>query len=88
MNNEELIRKLIKGSIQRAIQESVAVVLVLVAFATILASSEIGSPRYYGCLIILVGAGFIDCCDVRRKDEKTCEKNEEKDSWFHDQSPH
>ena len=59
MNNEELIRKLIKGSIQRAVQESAAAVLVLVAFAAILAHSEVGSPRYYGCLMILVGTGFI-----------------------------
>ena len=59
MNNEELIRKLIKGSIRRAIQESVAAVIVLIAFATILTHSEVGSSRYYGCLIILVGTGFI-----------------------------
>jgi len=59
MNNEELIRKLIKDSIQLAIQESAAAIFVLVAFAAILAHSEVGSPRYYGCLIILVGTGFI-----------------------------
>ena len=59
MNNEELIRKLIKGSIQRAIRESAAAVFVLIAFAAILVHSEVGSPRYYGCLIILVGTGFI-----------------------------
>ena len=59
MNNDELIRNLIKGSIQRAIQESVAAVFVLIAFAAILTHSDVGSPRYYGCLIILVGTGFI-----------------------------
>lgn len=59
MNNEELIRQLIKGSIQRAVQESVAGVIVLIAFAAMLTHSEVGSPRYYGCLIILVGTGFI-----------------------------
>lgn len=59
MNNEELIRNLIKGSIQRAIQESVAAIAVLIAFAALLQHSEIGSPRYYGCLIILVVTGFI-----------------------------
>lgn len=59
MNNEELIRKLIKGSIQRAVQESAAAVFVLIAFAWILAHSEVGSPRHYGCLIILAGTGFI-----------------------------
>jgi hypothetical protein len=59
MNNEELIRKMIKGSIKRAIQESAAAVFVLIAFAALLAHSEVGSPKYYGCLIILVGTGFI-----------------------------
>ena len=59
MTNEKLIRKLIKGSIQRAIQESVAAVIVLIAFAAVLAHSDVGSPRYYGCLVILVGTGFI-----------------------------
>ena len=59
MNNEELIRVLIRGSIKRAIQESAPAVFALVAFGAILAYSEVGSPRYYGCLIILVGTGFI-----------------------------
>src|SRR5438552_3285540 len=59
MKNEELIRKLIKGSVQRAIRESAAAFFVLIAFTAILAHSEVGSPRYYGCLIILVGTGFI-----------------------------
>src|SRR5688572_7381429 len=59
MNNESLIRNLIKGSIHRAIQESVAAVFVLVAFAALLQHSAVGSPRYYGCLLILVGTGFI-----------------------------
>jgi hypothetical protein len=59
MNNEALIRKLIRGSIQRAIQESVGALIVLIAIGAILSHSEVGSPRYYGCLLILVGAGFI-----------------------------
>lgn len=59
MNNEDLIRKLIKGSIQRAIQESAAALFVLIAFGAILQHSNVGSPRYYGCLLILVGTGFI-----------------------------
>lgn len=59
MNSEDLIRTLIKDSIQRAVQESVAAVIVLLAFGAILAHSEAGSPTYYGCLIILVGSGFI-----------------------------
>jgi len=59
MNNEELIRKLIQGSIQRATQESIGAVFVLVAFAGFLSHRSVGSASYYGCLIILVGTGFI-----------------------------
>jgi len=59
MNNEAVIRKLIRGSIQRAIQESVAALIVLIAFGAILTQSAVGSARYYGCLLILVGTGFI-----------------------------
>lgn len=59
MNNEKLIRKLIKGSIQRTIRESAAAIFVLIAFTATLADREVGSPSYYGCLIILVGTGFI-----------------------------
>jgi hypothetical protein len=59
MNNEALIRKLIQGSIQRAIQESVAALIVLICFGAFLPGSVVGSARYYGCLLILVGAGFI-----------------------------
>jgi len=59
MDNEKLIRGLIRGSIQRAIQESAAAIVVVIGFAAILAHSEVGSPRYYGCLIILVATGFI-----------------------------
>jgi hypothetical protein len=59
MNNETLIRKLIKGSIQRAIQESVAAAVVVITFMAILTHSEVGSPRYFGCIILLVGTGFI-----------------------------
>lgn len=43
-NNDELMRKLMKGSIQRAIQENVAAVVILIAFASILAHSDVGSP--------------------------------------------
>jgi hypothetical protein len=59
MNNEDLIRKLIKGSIHRAIRESAAALFVLIAFGAILQHCNVGSPRYYGCLLILVGTGFI-----------------------------
>lgn len=59
MTNKELIRQLIKGSIQRAVQESVAAIIVMIGFAAILAHSEVGSPKYCGCLVILVSSGFI-----------------------------
>lgn len=59
MNNEAIVRKLIRGSIQRAIQESVAGLGVLIAFGAILPGTAVGSARYYGCLLILVGIGFI-----------------------------
>ena len=58
-NPELLIRKLIRDTIHRAIRESVACVVVLAAFGAILHICETGSPRYYGCLLILVSAGFI-----------------------------
>lgn len=59
MHNEELIRNLIKGSIHRAIRESVAALIVLIAFGAILPWNAVGSARYYGCLLILVGTGFV-----------------------------
>jgi hypothetical protein len=59
MNNEALVRKLIRGSLQRAIQESVAALVVLIAFGAILSQVAVGSAAYYGCLMILVGTGFI-----------------------------
>lgn len=59
MTNEELIRQLIKGSLQRAIQESVAAIIVMIGFAAILTHSDVGSPKYLGCLVILVSAGII-----------------------------
>jgi hypothetical protein len=59
MNNEAAIRKLVRGSIQRAIQESFAALLVLIAFGLLLPGSAVGSVRYCGCLLIIVGTGFI-----------------------------
>lgn len=59
MNNEILIRQLIQGSLHRAIQESAAAVLVLIFFGAMLQGSPVGSPSYYGCLLTLVGTGFI-----------------------------
>ena len=59
MNNEAAIRKLIRGSVQRAIQESIAALIVLIFFGAFLPGSVVGSPGYYGCLLILVGTAFI-----------------------------
>lgn len=59
MNNEELVRKLIQGTIQRAVQESIAAVVVVIAFTILLQHSEAGSTQFYGCLLTLVGTGFI-----------------------------
>ena len=59
MSNEDRIRRLIRGSIQRAIQESVAGLFVLAAFTGILLQSDVGSFQYFGCLLIIVGIGFI-----------------------------
>ncbi len=56
---ELAVQKLIRCTIKRAWTESIACVMVLIAFAWILQSSQTGSPRYYGCLLILVGTGFI-----------------------------
>jgi hypothetical protein len=47
MRNDAAIRKLIRGSIHRAIQESVAALIVLIAFGAILSGSAVGSARYY-----------------------------------------
>jgi hypothetical protein len=59
MNNAELIQKLIKGTLQRAVQESVAAIIVIIAFAYYLQQATVGSAAYYGCLVVLVGSGFI-----------------------------
>lgn len=59
MDKTELIQKLIKGSIQRAILESVAALVVIIAFTHQLQQATIGRPRYFGCLIILIASVFI-----------------------------
>ncbi len=55
MNPAELIQKLIKNTIRRAVQESV----VIAVFASSLQQAVVGSAAYYGSLIILIGSGFI-----------------------------
>jgi hypothetical protein len=59
MPNEALVRQLIRGSIQRAIVESVAALFVVVFCGAMLPATSAGSARFYGCLVILVGSGFI-----------------------------
>lgn len=59
MNKEALVRGLIRGSIQRAIQESIAALIVLVFFGPLLPGIAAGSHMYYGCLLTLVGTGFV-----------------------------
>jgi len=59
MTATELIQKLIKDTIRRAIQESIAALIVIAAFAHYLQQAPVGSAQYYGCLVILIGCGFI-----------------------------
>ena len=59
MHAQQLIERLIRGTIHRAIRESIAGLFVLVAFGYILPNFAAGSARYYGCLLVLVSAGFI-----------------------------
>jgi hypothetical protein len=59
MNNEALIRGFIRGSIHRALLESVAALIVLIFFGALLPGGAIRSPSFYGCLLILVGTGFV-----------------------------
>ena len=54
-----LIEKLIRDTIHRAVRESIACVLVIVAFSFQLLVSPAGSPRFYGTLLVLIGTGFI-----------------------------
>ena len=59
MNKTDLIQKLIKCTIRRAVQESVAALLVIIGFAYHLQHAAVGSAKYYGCLVILIASGFI-----------------------------
>src|SRR5688572_797199 len=59
MNNETLIRQLIRGSIQRAVQESIAAIAVVLFFGILLHYTSVGSTRFYGCLLILMGTAFV-----------------------------
>jgi hypothetical protein len=59
MNRHELIEKLIRDTIHRAARESIACVIVIVAFSFQLAIAVPGSARFFGTLLILIGTGFI-----------------------------
>ncbi len=59
MNKNEIIQKLIKATIHRAIRESAACLLIIIAFAYYLQHLSVGSAKYYGCLLILIASGFI-----------------------------
>jgi hypothetical protein len=59
MKTEQTIANLIKATIHRAIRESIAGVLVILAFAYFLQHALPGTARYYGCLLILVSTPFV-----------------------------
>ena len=59
MNNEARVSSLIRSSISRAIVESSAATIVLAAFAALLPGIPAGTPAYFGCLLIIAGAGFV-----------------------------
>jgi hypothetical protein len=58
MKTEQTVANLIKATIQRALRESIAGLLVILAFAYFLQHALPGTARYYGCLIILVSTPF------------------------------
>ena len=59
MKTEQVIANLIKATIHRAVRESIAGVLVILAFAYLLQYALPGTARYYGCLLILVSTPFV-----------------------------
>ena len=59
MKTEQIIANLIKATIHRAIRESIAGILVILAFAYFLQHALPGTARYYGCLLILVSTPFV-----------------------------
>ena len=59
MNTTELIQKLIKSTLRRAVSESMAALFVIGAFGYYLQQTAVGSAPYYGCLLILISSGFI-----------------------------
>jgi len=59
MNKTQLITKLVRGTIHRAITESVPAVFLIFWVGNYLHKAPIASSRYYGCLLILASLGFI-----------------------------
>jgi hypothetical protein len=59
MQRQERIEKLAKDTFHRSVRGSVACVFVLIAFGYFLQHAQIGSAKYYGCLLIMVSTGFI-----------------------------
>jgi hypothetical protein len=55
----QTIENLIKGTIRRAIRETIAGVLVIFGFTYQLQHSLPGTARYYGCLLMLVATSFV-----------------------------
>ena len=56
MNKTQLITKLVRGTIHRAVRESAVVVFLIFAVGNYLHKAP---SRYYGCLLILASLGFI-----------------------------
>ena len=59
MDNQRAVECLIKSTISRAVVESAACVVVLLAFGSFLYSAQPGTAEFYGCLLILVSTGFV-----------------------------
>ena len=55
----QTIENLIKGTIHRAIRETIAGLLVIFASTYELQHSSPGTARYYGCLLLLVSTSFV-----------------------------
>jgi hypothetical protein len=59
INKTQLINKLVRGTVHRAIRESVPALFLIFWVGNYLHRAPIGSSRYYGCLLILASLGFI-----------------------------
>ena len=59
MNNTELINDCIKGTIERAVYESLACLVIILCNAYSLQRGAVGTSRFYGCLFSIVACVFI-----------------------------